>query len=228
MEKIIHQMWLQGHEHMPVKYQLSIDSWKTQNPGYEHIFWDKSRIECFMERHYPRYLHPWQTLDKPIKQCDAARYFILHHYGGVYADMDTIAHKSMDALILDFDLFNFDLIFSEESHEPLCWKNNLRKLLSAEQEYNTIVGNAILISKSKQKFWLDFIEQCFKVKNSSVLESFSTWHLTGFINHQKPPNFCILPCRHLLAMHYQENISYTTHSYDATWFDHTKPRPWEG
>ena len=41
-------------------------------------------VEQLISDHYPWFLHTFRTYDKEVKQADASRIFILHHYGGMY------------------------------------------------------------------------------------------------------------------------------------------------
>lgn len=232
MEKVIHQMWFQGFENMPKKYIPNIETWKEGNPGWEHVFWDEGKIINLIRTKFPDYLESFQLLNKDIKKCDAARYFILYDQGGIYADLDTICHTPIDNLISDFDLEDVDLIFAEESqdaHDEYHWKTNLRNLVSEKYGELRFVGNAILLSNSKCTFWLDFISACFKVSDKSVLESFSTWHLSKFLKrHILKESHIILDWEYMLSTQFVQGTSYFTHSYDATWFNHDSERPWEG
>lgn len=228
-QKLIHQMWFQGIENMPDVYEKSIETWKSCNPDYTHMFWDEKSIHELIVSEYPEYTKKWISIDKIIKKCDAARYFLLYHFGGIYADLDTIAYRPIDGLMSELELNAYDVILSEESHEPLCWKNNIRKLVKEEQKFETIVGNAVLISRKGHGFWMNFLDNCFQLANESVLESFSTWHLTKFlksVRHQY--NVKVIPSTYLLAMSFDAGKSYATHMYHATWFNHQTEKPWEG
>lgn len=229
MEKIIHQMWYQGSQNVPPRYSPWRESWKRQNSDCKYMFWDEASICQLLEQSFKDYLVRWQRIDKIIKKCDAARYFILYEFGGVYADLDTFAYKSIDSLIYDLDLSGYSIALSEESHDPQSWKGPIARRIAAERNIDRIVGNAIMISRSKQGFWLEFLDRCFTMCDCPVLESFSTWHLSQFIEGTKhKENIAILPAKYLLATRFQRNSTYAVHRYDATWFDSNKSRPWEG
>lgn len=221
-------MWYQGKDKCPSKYNNWRESWKEKNPTYKYLFWDKNSISKLLIENYPNYYEKWTNIDKMIKKCDSARYFILHHYGGVYADLDTIAYNSMDSLIDHCGLEKFDIIFSEESDDPLAWKSEISRSIASERKFKKVIGNAILLSKRKIPFWIDFIDKSFEKKNNRVLESFSTWHLTEFYQSYKE-NFKtkVLAPVYLLNTTYIEGKTYTIHKYDATWFDHNISKPWE-
>ncbi|MCP3875404.1 MAG: hypothetical protein GY699_19900, partial [Desulfobacteraceae bacterium] len=173
-----------------------------------------------------------ESIDKIIKKCDAARYFILHKYGGIYADLDTVCIQPIDKLINDFSLESFDIIFSEEtqdSNREKHWKANIKKLVFQKYSISQFVGNAIIISKPSVNFWIDFLRECFQISYKPVLESFSTWHLTKFLNTKGVDNEVkILNWKHMLSTKILPEKSYFMHHYDATWFNLKSLRPWEG
>ena len=232
MNKVIHQMWFQGKENMPLKYNETTKSWKNTNPSWDYRFWDEESISSLILSKYPEYYDQWISLDKMIKKCDSARYFIMHQYGGVYADLDTQCHKPLDILIQDYDLDDFEITFCEEAqnvNEHFHWKADLRNLVLKEYGGEKFIGNAVLISNKNNDFWLRFLKASFRISNKSVLESFSTWHLSKFLNKYKATSeIKVLPFSILLSPTYLEGSSYITHNYDATWFNHDIERPWEG
>ena len=232
MNQAIHQIWFQGKNSMPHKYNETIKSWMQKNPGWRYQFWDEESLSSLISSKYPTYFERWNNLDKIIKKCDAARCFILHQYGGVYADLDTICHKPLDTLIKDFSLDDFDITFCEEAqdvNEHFHWKADLRNLVLKEYGGERFIGNAVLISHEKNIFWLDFLDASFKLSTESVLESFSTWHLSKYLNkHKDSYSITVLPFSTMLSPEYLEDSSYITHNYDATWFNTNTDKPWEG
>ena len=222
-------MWFQGEGSHPQKYRKWQNSWKENNNNYQYIFWDKKSIYKLLEENYPEYYEEYISLDKIIKKCDAARYFILHKYGGVYADLDTISYKSIDSLLNNLSLNDKDIVLSEESDDPLSWKSSLSKKISTESKLKKVIGNAIIISKKGISFWLEFIKKSFEIKNESVLKSFSTWHLTKFYeSNREKVKATVLPPSFLLNTKYKDDKTYAIHKYDATWFNYDKAEPWEG
>ena len=220
-------MWFQGVESAPPKYQIGMDSWKTANKDYEYIFWDENSICNLMEDSYPEFFTEWSALDPLIKKCDSARYFILHKYGGIYADLDTFAHKSIDFLINDLSLETYPIILSEESMDPQSWKSGIARDMAKEHNLKKIVANAVMLSEKRQDFWLDYLKASFKISDKKLLDSFGPWHLSRFIQSMESNDLIgVLPYEYLMSSKPTDK-SYATHSYDATWFDNSKPTPWD-
>lgn len=74
-------------------------SGKGKEETYEHKLWTDEKVEKFMRKEAPDFFET--TYDKypyKIEQVDAARYFVLWYYGGVYVDMDVGMRRSLDNL----------------------------------------------------------------------------------------------------------------------------------
>ncbi|CCG83753.1 protein of unknown function [Taphrina deformans PYCC 5710] len=70
---------------------------KSEN--WRHILWTDETARRFIEHEYPEFLHVYDRYPYPIQRVDAMRYFILHHYGGIYLDLDIGCARSMESLL---------------------------------------------------------------------------------------------------------------------------------
>ena len=79
-------MWFQGFASSPVSIkEIQAQEW---GPGIEHMFWDEEKVMAMLREHYPEWVALFKRLPMLILKCDVSRAFILHHYGGGYADID--------------------------------------------------------------------------------------------------------------------------------------------
>ena len=102
LPRIIHQVWV-GNKPVPEFYTKCQKTWKIFNTEYEHkMHTDKTAID-FVREHYPQYLSVYQDMAKPVERADMLRYLVVHHYGGVYADMDTSCLMPIDKLFTPED-----------------------------------------------------------------------------------------------------------------------------
>lgn len=46
---------------------------------------------------YPWFLETFDGYPYPIQRADAIRYFVLHHFGGIYIDLDDVRPFTPDA-----------------------------------------------------------------------------------------------------------------------------------
>ena len=56
--------------------------------GFQYILWTDATIEQLVAQHYPQLLSVYRGYPSNIQRADVARYVILHHVGGIYADID--------------------------------------------------------------------------------------------------------------------------------------------
>jgi mannosyltransferase OCH1-like enzyme len=87
--KIIHQTAPEDRGTWPDvwgRYQIT---WQKKHPDFQYVLWTDEDLDHFMKTEYPEYYDMYTSYDVHIKRVDVARYFILYHYGGIYADMDT-------------------------------------------------------------------------------------------------------------------------------------------
>ena len=103
------------------------------------MLWTDRGCRKFIKTNYPGFLKLYDAYDAQIKRVDAFRYFLLHHYGGLYVDIDFECLKPFDALV------------TMESNCIL----GLEPALHAERLYNKkpLVCNAIMASPAKHRFW---------------------------------------------------------------------------
>ena len=103
--KIIHQVWFGT---IPNKISASKtyknlkpyrDSWINKNPNWFYMSWNLSNCNKLIKQFYPQHLQMFKNYPYDIQRCDAIRYFILHRYGGLYADMDYYCNKPWDEVV---------------------------------------------------------------------------------------------------------------------------------
>lgn len=105
--KIFHQMWYgrvpgpSGTYTGPGKYLDRIPTFKAHNPDWIHVLWTNDTIDQLFCR-YPDYLRVARKMKHPIQVSDIARFMILEHWGGVYADLDFTTLRPIDDLLEDF------------------------------------------------------------------------------------------------------------------------------
>jgi hypothetical protein len=83
---ILHQTW--KTDRIPEQFQAWGESWGRHNPGWTRMFWTDRTLVDFVAEHYPDFLATFCSYRSGIMRADAARYMLLHHFGGVYADID--------------------------------------------------------------------------------------------------------------------------------------------
>ncbi len=83
---ILHQTW--KTDNVPARFRGYIKSWTKYNPDWTMMFWSDRKLLEFVAEHYPHFLPVYCSYSQGVLRADAGRYMLLHHFGGVYADID--------------------------------------------------------------------------------------------------------------------------------------------
>lgn len=94
---ILHQTWKTTE--LPPAWQRNADTWQQMHPDWEHRLWTDEMNRELVAEHYPELLPAYDGYTYPIERADAARYCMLHRFGGVYADLDIECLRPLDSLL---------------------------------------------------------------------------------------------------------------------------------
>lgn len=92
------------------------------------MLWTDADSREFIAQHYTWFLDTFDNYEYVIQRADAIRYFVLHHYGGIYLDLDIGCLRPLDPLLvypvilpktIPVGVSN-DLIFAEKHHPFLA------------------------------------------------------------------------------------------------------------
>jgi len=86
--KIIHQTYI--NESIPAHWKGPQQSCLDLHPDYEYKLWTDKKSREFIAAEYPWFLETFDGYPYPIQRADAIRYFVLHHFGGIYIDLDDV------------------------------------------------------------------------------------------------------------------------------------------
>ncbi|CUA69060.1 Inositol phosphoceramide mannosyltransferase 3 [Rhizoctonia solani] len=95
--RIIHQTW--KTDTLPERWQGVSKTCRDMMPDYEYMLWTDQAADDFIAEHYSWFLPTFRAYTYPIQRADAIRYFVLHHYGGVYLDLDVGCNRRLDPLL---------------------------------------------------------------------------------------------------------------------------------
>jgi len=186
--KIIHQVWSNICEPLPDFFSGLMETWKKHHPDWKYILWDNEKMNNFMRELYPDYLIPYNSVKYNIQKWDIIRYFILYHYGGMYADVDNECLESLEPLLKN----NKGCYFSGEPVE-------YAKLFGINNFFN----NALMISVPQHPFMWLIIESAFRelsLKKNYPNKMFEVMSTTGplllahlYNNHPDNSDIYIVP-----------------------------------
>ncbi|GIW51723.1 MAG: hypothetical protein KatS3mg081_1078 [Gemmatimonadales bacterium] len=96
--RIIHQTW--KTERIPEAWLRAQQSWRSKHPQWQYRFWSDYDLDELVRLRFPRFYRFWRSYPEAIQRVDAARYFILYEFGGVYADLDMVCLRPLDDLLI--------------------------------------------------------------------------------------------------------------------------------
>lgn len=147
---IVHQIWMQGWEKRPHKFEDNIQRLRTMNPEFEFKTWDEEQIAAECEDLGPEFLEKYRSFSHMISRVDYGRYVLLYKYGGISLDLDM---KPLHPLRDTPGLAKYDFIVSGSAYP-----------------YNKLglVNNAVLIVKRRHPLLQEFLH---KITDKNVSES---------------------------------------------------------
>lgn len=179
--RIIHQTWKTAD--VPARWRAWQASWQHQHPQWEYRLWTDADNRALVQRHYPWFIREFDAYDAPIKRADAARYLIMHRYGGVYADLDFECLRPLGPLLAPHQL-----VLGAEPHEHA----DIRLVRASGQA--TIVGNAFIASVPGHPFWTHlFRALLFAAHEPSPLDATGPLLLTrAYFSYPAVDDTCLL------------------------------------
>lgn len=112
------------------------------NPGWRSLFWDDNSTDAFVREHYGWFYSVWASLHPPIKRVDSSRYMLMHHFGGIYVDLDVECVTEFDSLV---EPLPYGAAWSGGYPDPM-----------------------FLMSTPGNEFWLSMLESVQRSRNSSA------------------------------------------------------------
>ncbi|KAL7533859.1 hypothetical protein ACHAWF_004643 [Thalassiosira exigua] len=101
---ILHRMWRDDHilnrsdPELPANWSKAFadctEHYRQRN--WTTILWTDETIRGFLAQNFPSFLPEYDAYRYDIQRADAARYFILFHFGGVYMDLDIGCRRHRD------------------------------------------------------------------------------------------------------------------------------------
>ena len=135
--RLIHLQWRTSELPTTGIRGATARGFRTLFPGHEIRIWNDSAMRALVERWDPAFIPWYDGYPEHIQRVDAARYYILWQYGGLYADLDFVPLRDY-------------------------WRHlHPRKPSIVESPfiYAERVQNSLMASPSKHPFWLEVIAE---------------------------------------------------------------------
>ena len=143
--------------------------------GAQYHLWNAAEVESLIKQRYPHYWNTYCGVRYPIMRCDIGRIAILHSYGGLYSDLDTLPNRVWYEQA-DLALQRVK-VPREKSGAGLAARLSAKKEQSAEQWTTHLDMEVIIGSAGNQIFldWLDYIREV--IAFTPYAEACTFWHV---------------------------------------------------
>jgi FkbM family methyltransferase len=152
--RYLHQTW--KTEDIPDKHKPFQKTFTDMHPKWQYKLWTDQDNEQLIEKHYSWFLEYYRGYPHNIQRADAARYFILYHFGGVYADLDMQCLTPLDPLLDQIG----GIIVGQEGQ--------------THSDGTQRIGNAIIFSSPHHPFWLHVFQGLLECYKKSDVRKIST------------------------------------------------------
>lgn len=186
--KIIHKIWfnfkntVQG-ETPPEQHLFSEIECRRINKDYNIMFWNEQKANDFIKAQYPFFYSYFMRYPKKIQKVDALRYFLLHHYGGVYMDSDIRCLKR---------LRNFDnkvyLVQDSNSLNPIKF-NNFFMASPAGHPFWEVVFQKLIENFDKRWYHNDFFFVLYSTGPGMLTQAYNRYVFPSEISMLSPSEF---------------------------------------
>jgi hypothetical protein len=217
--RIIHQTW--KTDAIPPRFQAWSESWLRHNPGWTRMFWNDRALLSFVADHYPDFLATFCGYKQGVMRADAARYLLLHHFGGVYADIDCECVASL---------------------EPLAAEDRIVLCLEPERHFREagtfrrlpyLLFNGTIASPKGHPFWLDLHQRLLRNAGArDVLDATGPCLLTaarleyddqGAFSINPAPLFSPVDAYEAEVANPEQTPTLSIHHWAGTWYSRGGP-----
>lgn len=221
----IHQIWFQGINNLPKKFNSNIDGVIKNHPEWSYKIWNDEELREECSKYSIDCLKKYDSFEHLHQKVDFGKYVILYNHGGAYIDMDCISLKALDTLP---GFGTKDLIVS---YNPCNFFENTVPSLSFNRK---VVNNGVILSSPGNKYMKDVVDRIIYVnkcrfpwsKSLCIQDTTGPIQFTkSILRYENDPRMLILDCSYLEPCYgkdpyckVKEN-SYINHKHEASWFD---------
>lgn len=163
--KLIHQTW--KDDDLPVVLRKIVEHNKNvlKDKGYEFRLWTDANIQDIIYEHYPHITNIFQSTLTGVQRGDIGRLILVHHYGGIYIDLDILLLQDLENLID----FNDDKLYI--TYEPEAQTIRI-------YDRNDYICNAFFASNKNNKlleFAISNIQAMYQKYGRSIMNKFDAF-----------------------------------------------------
>jgi mannosyltransferase OCH1-like enzyme len=167
IEKNIHQIWMQGIDTFPIKFQkyskIIKDMHLESALNWNYIFWDEKSIQNVMNED-----EKWKTKYKTFihlhQKVDFAKLVILYKFGGIVIDADAYTIKPLDSL---FDIHKDATLIVCLLKRDFLPIGNIQSLVTCNK-MSECINNGNYIAKKESNILSYIIDEFINIPTCSL------------------------------------------------------------
>jgi hypothetical protein len=215
--RIVHQTW--KSDRIPKQFATYAASWEHFNPSWQRILWTDRLLLEFVKQNYPDILELYCSYSNPVCRADAARYMLLHKFGGLYADIDVECLAPLTSL-------------ENEARAVLCHEPPSHWPASAPlRSHPFILFNGVMASPAGHPFWRSVLGRLHETRHgTSIIDMTGPCLLGGvYLGYENKDAVKVHSCQIFTPIDkskqdcppYGESVpvSLTNHHWAGTWLD---------
>jgi mannosyltransferase OCH1-like enzyme len=165
------------------KLVKSLTSWVKHTKEFNYFFYNNEMCDDFIKNNFDEKVYKaYSILPIPVMKADLWRYCIIYHYGGIYADTDTVCkinpnifiNDSLLTIVPENETHLCQWVFSAPKNSPI-----LKSIidLSVERILNTpIKGEHIIHYLTGPALFTDGIEKYLIENNYPIFDNKKNYH----------------------------------------------------
>lgn len=175
----IHQTWKDAE--VPARWQAFRESWRRW-PGAALQLWTDADNRDLVASFYPELLASYDAYPRPIARADLARYCLLDHFGGLYADLDCECLRPFPELLTPGELVL--------GLEPAAHLGPPQR----SRGFGRVLSNALIAGPPGHPFWQHVFEAILAAAGQAdPLDATGPFLLTRVFEAVRPPAVTVLP-----------------------------------
>ena len=182
---ILHTTW--KHQKLPPEWQVVAHICRKANQNFTFCHWDDEELEIFVATFYPELLFRYLSYSYLIQRSDAARYMLLHHFGGIYKDtnigcrvpFDFILHHNQQ-LHKDTHSIPFKVLLYSQSSNIVA-----ADFLASTPQHPFFTHLLNLLKKTPWQMGLPYLDVMRGTGPMFLAQSFSSFYTQSDLQHKR-------------------------------------------
>lgn len=129
--RLLHQVWIGRKRFPPYKAVDALRSFDRTNRELEKLLWKDGDIARLLDGRFPELKDVYRAYQYTMQRVNLTKYMSMYAFGGVYADLDVVAHRPLSELMARYPdkgaIFFVETVLTDEQAGRIGRKNPIRE-----------------------------------------------------------------------------------------------------